>query len=169
MTSLSLAQQRKSMTKHSWSTRVNNVSLNSAKLQFKQQVSIFFGHTLTQDGICPAADKLKALKSISPPYNTKELLSLLGLITHLNWFSAKIAEQTAPCQELAKKDIHFRWEHEHKVALDRIKEELYSAPVLSYYDPDPATSEKGVGASIRQTDSNGKERIVAMESRSLIT
>lgn len=55
------------------------------------------------------------------------------------------------------------------MALDRIKEELYSAPVLSYYDPDPATSEKGVGASIRQTDSNGKERIVAMESRSLIT
>ena len=156
-------------------TRANNVSLNSAKLQFKQESVDFFSHTLTQDGICPAADKLKALKYISAPSNTKELLSLLGLITYLNRFSAKVAELTAPLRELAKKNIHFRWQHEHEVALDRIKQELYSAPVLSYYDPDPATttilqcnaSQMGVGAWIRQIDSNGKDRIVAMASRSL--
>ena len=61
------------------------------------------------------------------------------------------------------------------MALEKIKQELYSAPVLSYYDPDPATttilqcdaSQKGVGAWIRQIDSNGKDRIVAMASRSL--
>ena len=53
------------------------------------------------------------------------------------------------------------------MALEKIKQELYSAPVLSYYDPDPATttilqcdaSQKGVGAWIRQIDSNGKDRI----------
>ena len=38
-------------------TRANNVSLNSEKLQFKQQSVNFFGHTLTHDGILPAADK----------------------------------------------------------------------------------------------------------------
>ena len=43
------------------------------------------------------------------------------------------------------------------------------------YDPDPATttilqcdaSQKGIGAWIRQVDSNGKDRVVAMASRSL--
>ena len=84
-------------------TRANNVSLNSTKLQFKQDSVDFFGHTLTRDGICPAADKLKALKSISAPSNTKELLSLLGSITYLNRFSPKIAELTAPLHELAIK------------------------------------------------------------------
>ena len=156
-------------------TRANNVSLNSGKVQFKQQSVSFFGHTLTQDGICPAADKLEALKSISAPANAKELLSLLGLITYLNRFSAKIAELTAPLRELTRKNVHFRWEREHKAALDRIKKKLCSAQVLSYYDPDPATatilqcdaSQKGVGAWIRQIDSNSKERIVAMASRSL--
>ena len=156
-------------------TRANSVSLSSAKLQFKQGRVNFFGHTLTQDGICPAADKLKALKSISTPSNTKELLSLLGLITYLNRFSAKVAELTAPLRELAKKNVHFRWQHKHEVALDRIKQKLYSAPVLFYYNPNPATttvlqcnaSQKGVGAWIRQIDSNGKDRIVAMASRSL--
>ena len=112
-------------------TRANNMSLNSTNLQFKQDSVDFFGHTLTRDVICPAADKLKALKSIFAPYNTKELLSLLGLITYLNRFSPKIAELTTPLRDLAKKNVHFRWEHEHEMALDKIKQELYAAPVLS--------------------------------------
>ena len=61
------------------------------------------------------------------------------------------------------------------MALDRFIKELCSAPVLTYYDSYPATStilqsdasRKGVGAWIRQIDSNGEERIVAMASRSL--
>lgn len=112
---------------------------------------------LTQHGICPAADKLEALKSISAPTNAKGLLSLLGLITYLNRFSAKVAKPTTSLRELTKKNVHFGWEQEHEVALNRIKEELCSAPILSYYDPDPATttilqcdaSQKGVGAWIR--------------------
>ena len=135
-------------------TRANNVSLNSEKLQFKQQSVNFFGRTLTQDGILPAADKLEALKNISAPSNTKELLFLLGLITYLNRFSAKVAELTAPLRELTEKNVHFRWEQHQQAALDRIKEELCTAPILSYYDPDPATtsilqcdaSQKGLGA-----------------------
>ena len=99
----------------------------------------------------------------------------MGLITYLNRFSPKIAELTALLCDLAKKNVHFRWEHEHEMALDKIKQELYAAPVLSYYDPDPTTttilhcdaSQKGVGTWIRQIDSNGKDRIVAMASRSL--
>lgn len=59
--------------------------------------------------------------------------------------------------------------------LDKIKEELCSAPVLSYYDPDPPTatilqcdpSQKGLAAWIRQVDSSGNEKIVAMASRLL--
>ena len=156
-------------------TRANNVSLNSEKLQFKQPSVNFFGHKLTADGILPAADKLEALRNISAPSNTKELLSLLGLVTYLNRFSSKVAELTEPLRELTKKNVHFRWELHHQTALDRIKEELCSAPVLSYYDPDPVrttilqcdASQKGLGAWVRQIDPNGKEKIVAMASRSL--
>ena len=92
--------------------------LNSEKLQFKQRSVNFFGHTLTQDGILPAADKLEALKNISASSNTNELLSLLGLITYLNHFSAKVAELKAPLRQLSKKNAHFRWEQHHQVALE---------------------------------------------------
>ena len=130
----------------------------------------FFGHTLTQDGILPAADKLEALRKISTPSNTKELLSLIGLISYLNRFSTKVAELTAHLRQLTKNNVHFRWEQHHQASLDRIKEELCSALILSYYDPDRETTtilqcdagQKGLGAWIRQIDSSVKDRIVAM-------
>ena len=86
-----------------------------------------------------------------------------------------MAELTSPLRELTKKNVHLRWEQHHQAALDRIKKELCSASILSYYDPDPASttilqcdaSQKGLGTWIRQINSNGKERIVAMASRSL--
>ena len=156
-------------------TQANNVSLNSEKLQFKQQSVNFYGHTLTTERICPAADKLEAVKNISAPTNAKELSSILGLLTYLNRFSAKIAEYTAPLRTLTKKNARFKWEDHHQAALDKIKEELCSAHILSYYDPDPATttilqcdaSQAGLEAWLRQVDATGNERIVAMASRSL--
>lgn len=71
-------------------TRTNNVSLNAKKPQFKQQSVNFFDHTVRQDDILPAADKLETLKNISAQSSIKEPLSPLGLITYLNPFSAKL-------------------------------------------------------------------------------
>ena len=99
-------------------TRVSNVSLNSEKLQLKQQSVNLFGHTLTKNGILPQADNLEAIENISIPSNTKEILSLQWLVTYLNRFSAKIAELTELLDKLTKKNVHFRWEQHHQVALD---------------------------------------------------
>ena len=38
--------------------RLNNVALNSEKLQFKQEKINFYGHALTERGLQPAEDKL---------------------------------------------------------------------------------------------------------------
>lgn len=68
------------------------------------------------------------------------------------------------------------WEPHRQTALDKIKEELCTCNFISYYDPDPTTttilqcdaSHSGVGTWLRQVDSEGKENIVAMASRTLI-
>ena len=154
--------------------RKNNVGLNSEKLQFKQEKINFYGHTLTQKGIQPAEDKLQAIKNIKVPANAAELHTILGMVNYLNRFSVKLAEYTAPLRELTKKHVHFRWEPHHQAALDRIKKELSSPRIISFYDPNPATptilqcdaSQIGLGAWLRQ-DSNGSEQIVAMASRAL--
>ena len=123
----------------------------------------------------PAEDKLQAIKNIQTPQNAKELQTLLGMVNYLNRFSVQLAEMTAPLRELLKKNIHFQWETHHQAALERIKKELYTSQVISYYDPDPDTktilqcdaSTLGLGAWIRQIGSNGEEKIVGMASRCL--
>lgn len=155
--------------------RQNNVGLNSEKLQFKKDKVKFFGHTLTPQGLQPAEDKLKAIQDIKTPTTSTELLTVLGMINYLNRFSVKLAEHTAPLRKLTKKGIHFRWEAHHQAALDKIKEELSKAKIISFYDPNPATttilqcdaSQIGLGAWIRQIDNSGNDKIVAMASRAL--
>uniref|UniRef100_A0A3P9K4S7 Reverse transcriptase/retrotransposon-derived protein RNase H-like domain-containing protein n=1 Tax=Oryzias latipes TaxID=8090 RepID=A0A3P9K4S7_ORYLA len=136
----------------------------------------FYGHPLTEDGLLPSEDKLQAMKDIQAPTSTKELQTLLGMMTYLNRFSTKLAELVAPLRELNKKNVHFRWEPHHQQALDDIKKELCSKQLISYYDSDPNTvtilqcdaSTLGLGAWIRQIDQHGQEKIVGMASRCLI-
>ena len=151
--------------------RLNNVALNSGKLQFKQEKINFYVHTLTEKGLQPVEDKLQAIKNIKVPENTAQLLTILGMINYLNRFSVKLADYTAT---LTKKHVHFRWKPHHQAALDKIKKELSSSRIISYYDPNPATpiilqcyaSQVGLGAWLRQ-ESNSTEKIVAMASRAL--
>ena len=156
-------------------TRKHNVSLNSEKLQFKQAQVDFYGHVLTENGIQPAIEKLEAIHNMKSPSNMGELQTILGMVTYLNRFSTKLADLTSPLRELIKKHVHFSWEPHHQQALDRIKQELRTSKLISYYDLDPSTptilqcdaSKTGIGAWLRQSDSQGNEHIVAMASRSL--
>ena len=156
-------------------TRKHNFSLNSEKLQFKQTQVDFYGHTLTEIRIQPAKEKLEAVRNIKSPSNIGELQTILGMVTYLNRFSTKLADLTSPLRELTKKHVHFSWEPQHQQALDRIKQELCTSQLISYYDPEPDTpiilqcdsSKTGIGAWLRQLDPQENERIVAMASRSL--
>ena len=156
-------------------SRRNNIGLNSDKFQFKSSSVNFFGHTITNKGLEPASEKVEAIRNLKKPNNCKELLTALGMITYLNRFSAKLADLTAPLRELTKKDVHFHWEDRHDKAFELIKEELTTAKILSFYDSNPATttilqcdaSQIGLGAWLRQIDQQGREKIVAMSSRSL--
>uniref|UniRef100_A0A3B3HY19 Reverse transcriptase/retrotransposon-derived protein RNase H-like domain-containing protein n=1 Tax=Oryzias latipes TaxID=8090 RepID=A0A3B3HY19_ORYLA len=130
------------------------------KLQFKQNKVSFYGHTPTEDGLLPAEDKLRAIKDIQAPTNTKELQTLLGMVTYHIRLSTKLAELVAPLRELNEKNVHFRWEPHHQQALDDIKKELLT---ILQYD----ASTLGLGAWIRQIDQHGQEKIVGVASRCL--
>ena len=54
-------------TKLMETARKNNVRFNSSKLQFKHKKVNFYGHTITENGLVPAEDKLQAIKNIQTP------------------------------------------------------------------------------------------------------
>ena len=149
--------------------------LRQVRLQFKQTQVDFFGHVLTENGIQSAIEKLEAIRNIKTPSNLRELQTILGMVTYLNRFSTQLADLTSPLRELTKKHVHFSWEPHHQQALNKIKQELCSSKLITYYHPDPTTptilqcdaSQTGIGAWLRQLDSHENERIVAMAPRSL--
>ena len=63
--------------------RLNNLSLNSMKKQFKSTDCKFFGHRLTQDGIRVDPKKMEAIIQMDPPQNVANLQSFNGMINYL--------------------------------------------------------------------------------------
>ena len=72
--------------------RLNNLSLNSKKMQFKSTDCKFFGHRLTPDGIKVNPKKIEAIIQMDPPQNVANLQSFNGMINYLKKFSPVLSE-----------------------------------------------------------------------------
>ena len=61
--------------------RLNNLSLNSKKMQFKSTNCKFFRHRLIQEGIRVDPKKIEAIIQMDPPQNVANLQSFNGMVT----------------------------------------------------------------------------------------
>ena len=95
------------------------------------------------------------LKStVQTPTNAKDLLTILGMISYLNRYSAKLAQLISPLRDLIKKNALFKWEELHQIALNS---------VISCYDPNPGTvtvlqCDASQEAWIRHIDSDNNKK-----------
>ena len=151
-------------------TKEVGLSLNASKCEIKQRKVKFYGHYLTDKGIEPDPDKVKAITDMRPPENLTELQSLLAMAKHLGSFTPKLSATTGPMRDLTKKDIDFIWGPEHDKALNELKRTIASADILAYFDATkPVTIQTdactyGLGATLLQDG-----RPVAFASKSLTT
>ena len=79
--------------------RLNNLSLNSKKMQFK---STDFGHRITLDGIKVNPKKMEAIIQMDPPQNVANLQSFNGMINYLKKFSPVLSELSELLRRLCK-------------------------------------------------------------------
>ena len=63
--------------------RMNNLSLNPDKIQFKSTDCKFFGHRLTPEGLKPDPEKIKAIISMKQPQSIQQLQSFNGMVNYL--------------------------------------------------------------------------------------
>ena len=82
--------------------RLNNLSLNSKKMQFKSTDCKFYGHRLTPDGIKVDPKKIEAILQMDPPQNVASLQSLNGMVNYLKKFSPVLSELSKPLRRLSK-------------------------------------------------------------------
>ena len=90
--------------------RLNNLSLNSKKMQFKSTDCKFFRHRLTPDGIKVDPKKIEAIIHMDPPQNVASLQSFNGMVNYLKKFSPVSSELLEPLSRLCKSGVEWAWE-----------------------------------------------------------
>jgi hypothetical protein len=139
-------------------TRFRNagLKLNPKKCSFAKRSCVFLGHHISNEGIKPPPDRIKALEKYPFPKNVKQLRRVLGLF---NWFKKFIPQYSAitqPMTKLLKKGSVFNWTTEQANALCELKHRLIDSPVLAFPRFDIPfylavdTSAKGIGYVLYQ-------------------
>ena len=85
--------------------RLNNLSLNSKKMQFKSTDCKFFGHRLAPDGIRLDPKKIEAIIQMDPPQNVANLQSFNGMVNYLKKFSPVLSKLSEPLRRLCKSGV----------------------------------------------------------------
>ena len=147
-----------------------NLKLSRSKCEIRRSELKYVGHLLTQDGVKPDPEKVRAVKSMNKPENKQELLTFLGFVQYLGKFMPRMSDVSAPLRKLTEKSVVWNWSKEHDVSFNALKAMASDAPVLRYFDPKlPLTlsvdaSSKGIGAVILQ-----EGQPIAYGSRALTT
>ncbi|XP_076065272.1 uncharacterized protein LOC143039284 [Oratosquilla oratoria] len=150
------------------------------KLRLEKEVA-YLGHVISQDGIKPQPDKVRAIKTFPRPARQKELLSFLGLAGYYRKFIPNFAEISLPLVNMTKGDVAGKhknrelgpWTPPQLHAFESLKSHLSSTVVLPY--PNFAkpfllttdASASAIGGVLQQEDDGGRRRPLSYFSRTL--
>ena len=160
----------------------HNLKANLKKCAFGATETMYLGFRLTENGIIPGTDKLKAVKEAQPPNSVKQVRQFLGLCNFFRGHIQHFAQLTAPLTHLTKKDAG--WKHgvlpEAALrAFRQLQSLLCSEPVLSYprkgrtyaLITDASFGDEkipgGLGAILTQVDEKGLFHVISYASRKL--
>jgi len=94
----------------------------------------FFGHTVSQEGVKPDEDKIRAVKDYPRPRNVDQVRAFVGFANYYRRFVAGFAEKAHELTQLTKKGVTWEWGEKQEGAFQCLKKSLISAPLLRYPD-----------------------------------
>ena len=156
--------------------------LKASKCKLFHTELSYLGHIVSQLGISPDPDKIKALQEWlqHPPKNASELQFFLGFAGYYRTFVGEFTQTAKPLHQLvaqqSKKQLpkksQFQWTPTCQAAFETIISKLTSRTVLVYPDfSSPCTlhtdaSGEGLGAALYQVQ-DGQTRVIAYGTRTL--
>lgn len=144
------------------------LTLNKQKCEFNKKTLEFFGYIFSENGFSADKKKCEIIKNTPAPQNASEVRSFLAMTNYVSRFIPNYSTTTEPLRMLVKKDVKFVWEERQQNAFDKLKSDLSSETVMTYFDPKLTTqivadaSPVGIAAIMLQ---GGK--VVSYASKSL--
>lgn len=111
-----------------------NLKLQPDKCEFLKKEVAYLGHIITEEGVKPNPEKIKAVTEFPTPLCPKDIKSFLGLVSYYRRFIPDFSKLSKPLTLLLKKDIPFLWQNEQQLSFEILKEALVTAPILAYPD-----------------------------------
>ena len=152
--------------------RKHKLRLNASKCSFGVGLGKFLDYMVTHKGIEVNLDQIKAINSLQPPWNPKEVQKLTGMTTALNRFISRLADKCIPFFLLLHKWKGFEWIEECAMAYQQLKEYLSRPPIMSSPKVDEvlfaylAIASYSISFVLTRVDS-GIQRLVYYVSKSL--
>ena len=149
------------------------LKLKAEKCRFGASEVTYLGYVVSQDGLAPTPDKVKAVLQYPQPTDLKSLRSFLGLASYYRRFIPRFSVVASPLHALTRKDVPYVWNSVCEEAFSQLKQLLSSAPVLAFPDftqgftLETDASGIGLGSVLAQKQEDGTTRPVAYASRTL--
>lgn len=147
--------------------------LKFKKCTFAANSVRYLGHIIGENTVTPLKDNIKSIENFPTPTTQKQIRQFLGKINFYHEYIEKSSILLDPLHQLLRKNVKFIWSEDCEKAFRKIKELLCSKPVLEIFDKDlpikiyTDASAEGVGAILKQTQDDGKEKPVAYFSKKL--
>lgn len=113
-----------------------NLRLNLKKCTFAVKTEKFLGFMMTERGIEPNSEKVRAITEMQPPRSVKDVKKLTGRLATLSCFLSKLDEKSLSFFQILKKAKAFTWTDEYQRAFEDLKEYLASSTMLSKPEKD---------------------------------
>ena len=111
--------------------RGHKLRLNASKCSFGVGSRKFLGYMVTHRGIEVNPDQVRAINSLQPPWNPKEVQRLTGMMAALNRFISRSADRCRPFFLLMNKWKGFEWTNKCPQAFQQLKDYLSRPPIMS--------------------------------------
>ena len=153
-----------------WRFEEANLQLHPGKCAFAQSQVQYLGYILSENGISPSPEKVKAVQNYPTPKNVRDVRAFLGLASFYRRLVPDFAHIAKVLTVLTRQDQTFTWGQKQQEAFETLKDRFCTAPVLSYPDfklPSIlATDASGtrIGAILLQVQ-NGAEWVIGYASR----
>lgn len=150
----------------------HQLTLNGGKCVIGASSIEYVGFRLSAEGISPLLSNTEAIQRVPEPTSPAQVASFLGMTAYYLRFVPQYSETTAPLRRLLKKDEPWLWTPACSEAVQCLKTQLTSPPILAHFDPASPTlvtcdaSAIAIGAVMSQVQ-GGTERPIAFASRAL--